>query len=94
MLFALIVSELVPTGPFRIVPPPFWVELLPRRILPALSVVPSAYVFWPESVRVSFPSLKMPPLLTVPEKPTFESLAMVRTEPLRSVPPVKISAPV
>ena len=41
MPFALIVSELVPTGPLMTVPPPFWVELLPRRILPALSVVPS-----------------------------------------------------
>ena len=47
----------------------------------------------PLRVRVSLPFFVIPPLLTTPENPTFESLAMMRMEPLRSVPPVKMSAP-
>ena len=47
----------------------------------------------PLRVRVSLPFFVMPPLLTMPEKPTLESLATVRIDPLRSVPPVKMSAP-
>ena len=68
--------------------------LLPTRILPALRTVPSAYVLAPPRVSVSLPFFVMPPLLTTPAKPTLESFSMTRIEPLRSVPPVKMMAPV